>query len=144
MYIGVKADDPQAVAWAQEFARQRGWIDVRVESWLYVSGEAPPLLSEAEGSAWPAPPFKVRTTTADVMIFLDDLVTPWGARPGGVVPLDRAPTKIGSRCYIGPHAVICKGVTIGDGCVVGAHSLVQTDIPAGSRAHGSPVKVRGT
>ena len=87
MYIGVKADDPAAVAWAAEFARQRGWIDVRVESWLYVSGEAQPLLSEAEGSSWPAPPFKIRTTTADVVILLDDLVTPWPARPGGVVPL---------------------------------------------------------
>ena len=82
MYIGVNPDDPAAVAWARELARQRGWIDVRVESWLYVSGEAPPPLV-----AWPAPPFKVKTTTADVVIYLDDLVTPWGARPGGVVPL---------------------------------------------------------
>ncbi len=82
MYIGVKADDPQAVAFAVEFARQRGWIDVRVEKWLYVSGEAPPPLV-----TWPAPPFKVKTTTVDVVIYLDDLVTPWPARPGGVVPL---------------------------------------------------------
>jgi len=83
MYIGVNPDDPAAVAWAQAFARQRGWTDIRIEKWFYVSGEAPPPLV-----AWPAPPFKVKTLTADVVIFLDDLVTPWGARPGGVVPLD--------------------------------------------------------
>lgn len=80
--------------------------------------------------------------SAGVQIYTHDSVK--RALSAGVEPLDLAPTKIGSRCYIGPHAVICKGVTIGDGCVVGAHSLVQTDIPAGSRAHGSPVKVRGT
>jgi len=88
MYIGVKADDPAAVAWAQELARQRGWIDVRVESWLYVSGEAPPPLV-----AWPAPPFKVKNTVAGVMIYMADRVTPWPARPDGI-PLDYPPMTV--------------------------------------------------
>ncbi len=33
---------------------------------------------------------------------------------GGEAPIVRAATRIGSNCYIGPNAVIAKGVTIGD------------------------------
>ena len=62
---------------------------------------------------------------------------------GGAVPPSRAPTRIGSRCYIGPNAIVAKGVTIGDGCVIGANSLVLSDIPAGSKAFGSPCRVVG-
>ena len=69
--------------------------------------------------------------SAGVQIYSHDSVK-W-AISGGDAPYEYAPVKISDRCYVGPHAVISKGVTIGAGSIVGAHSLVQTDIPAGSK-----------
>jgi len=65
------------------------------------------------------------------------------ALSGGTAPYRHAPTSIGSRCYIGPRAVIAMGVTIGEGCVIGAGSLVTENIPPGSKALGSPCRVIG-
>ena len=79
--------------------------------------------------------------SAGVQIYTHDSVQ-W-ALSGGRAELERAPTRIGSRCYVGPNTVIAKGVSIGDGCVIGANSLVLDDIPAGSKAFGSPCKVVG-
>ena len=79
--------------------------------------------------------------SAGVQIYSHDTVR-W-ATSGGEADPERAPTAIGSRCYIGPNTIVAKGVTIGDGCVVGANSLVLDDIPAGSRAFGTPCKVTG-
>lgn len=62
---------------------------------------------------------------------------------GGEAATEYAPTVIGDRCYIGPNAVIAKGVTIGEGCVIGANSLVQDNIPSGTKAFGTPCKVVG-
>jgi acetyltransferase-like isoleucine patch superfamily enzyme len=59
---------------------------------------------------------------------------------GGRIPMDKAPTRIGSNCYIGPATVIGMGITIGDGCVIGANSLVLKNIPAGSKAWGTPCR----
>ena len=58
------------------------------------------------------------------------------ATSGGEAQIERRPTTIGSRCYIGPHSISGMGVTIGDGCIIGAHSLVLEDIPPGSKAYG--------
>jgi acetyltransferase-like isoleucine patch superfamily enzyme len=80
--------------------------------------------------------------SAGVHIYTHDTVR-W-ALSGGRRRYERAPTRIGSRCYVGPLTVIAKGVTIGDGCVIGAHSLVLHDIPAGSKALGIPCRVVGT
>jgi acetyltransferase-like isoleucine patch superfamily enzyme len=79
--------------------------------------------------------------SAGVQIYTHDTVD-W-ALSGGRQPADRAPTTIGSRCYIGPNTIIAKGVSIGDGSVVGANSLVLSDIPAGSKAFGTPCRVAG-
>lgn len=79
--------------------------------------------------------------SAGVQIYSHDTVK-W-ALSGGQAQPERAPTKIGSRCYLGPNTVVAKGVTIGDGCIVGANSLVLKDIPAGSRAYGTPSKIVG-
>jgi acetyltransferase-like isoleucine patch superfamily enzyme len=62
---------------------------------------------------------------------------------GGRAPIDKAPTRIGSRCYLGPLTVVTKGVTIGEGCVIGAHSLVNADLPPNSRAFGIPCRIVG-
>lgn len=77
--------------------------------------------------------------SAGVQIYSHDSVQ-W-ALSGGKAPYDKAPVKIGSRCYVGPNTVIAKGVTIGDGCVIGANSLVLGDIPAGSKAFGIPCRI---
>ena len=57
---------------------------------------------------------------------------------GGV--RETSPTKIGDNCYIGPHAVIRRGVTIGNNCVIGALSYVNKDVPDYTVVAGSPAK----
>lgn len=79
--------------------------------------------------------------SAGVQIYTHDTVQ-W-ALSGGKASPDRAPTRIGSRCYIGPNTIVAKGVTIGDGCLIGANSLVLESIPSGSKAYGTPCKVVG-
>lgn len=79
--------------------------------------------------------------SAGVQIYTHDTVQ-W-ALSGGAAEPERRPTRIGSRCYLGPNVVVAAGVTIGDGCVIGANSLVLEDVPAGSRAFGTPCRVVG-
>jgi acetyltransferase-like isoleucine patch superfamily enzyme len=74
--------------------------------------------------------------SAGVQIYSHDTVE-W-ATSGGETPPGKAPTRIGSRCYIGPNSIIAKGVTIGDGAVIGAMSFVNCDVPAGARVAGCP------
>jgi acetyltransferase-like isoleucine patch superfamily enzyme len=61
---------------------------------------------------------------------------------GGVAGVEYAPTRIGSRVYIGPQSVIQKGITIGDRVVIGAMSLVNRDVPSDSRVWGIPAASR--
>lgn len=79
--------------------------------------------------------------SAGVQIYSHDTVK-W-AISGGKHNSEQTPTKIGSRCYIGPNTIIAKGVTIGDGCIIGANSLVLTSIPPNSKAYGTPCQVKG-
>ena len=79
--------------------------------------------------------------SAGVQIYSHDSVQ-W-ALSGGSSDYDYMKTTIGNNCYIGPNTTITKGVTIGDGCVIGAHSLVLHDIPADSKAIGTPCRVIG-
>ena len=51
------------------------------------------------------------------------------------------PVRIGNDVWIGGHAVITQGVTIGDGAVIGAGSDVTHDIPARVIAAGNPCRV---
>lgn len=80
--------------------------------------------------------------SAGVQIYTHDTVK-WATSGGSHEP-ERAPTRIGDRCYLGPNVIVGKGVTIGEGSVIGANSLVLKDIPAGSKAHGSPCEVYGS
>lgn len=79
--------------------------------------------------------------SAGVQIYSHDSVK-W-ALSGGRAEYEYAATTIGDNCYIGPNVIIAKGVSIGRGSVVGANSLVLADVPAGSKAYGSPCRVVG-
>jgi acetyltransferase-like isoleucine patch superfamily enzyme len=79
--------------------------------------------------------------SAGVQIYTHHTVR-WSLSSGSI-PMDKAATRIGSNCYIGPNTIVSMGVTIGDSCVVGANSLVLDDIPAGSKAWGTPCRVVG-
>lgn len=57
--------------------------------------------------------------------------------------VDRAPTVLGDRVFIGANAVVLMGVTIGDGAVVGAGSVVDADVPAGTVVGGVPARPLG-
>ncbi len=48
------------------------------------------------------------------------------------------PITIGSDVWIGGHATICPGVTIGDGAVIGAGSVVTKDVPPRTVVAGNP------
>lgn len=78
--------------------------------------------------------------SAGVQIYSHDTVK-WAITMGGA-KYEYAPTKIGSGVYIGPQAVVSKGVTVGDRVVIGAHSLVNRDVPPDRRAHGCPAVVQ--
>ena len=63
-------------------------------------------------------------------------------RDGNAVYLCYAkPVTIGNDVWIGANAVLCPGVTVGDGCVIGAGSVVTGDVPAGTFAAGNPCRV---
>lgn len=81
------------------------------------------------------------TISAGVQIYSHDSVR--RTLSGGKDPIELAPTRIGSRCYLGPNVVVAKGVTIGDGSAIGANSLVLNDIPPGVKAFGTPCRVSG-
>jgi acetyltransferase-like isoleucine patch superfamily enzyme len=55
----------------------------------------------------------------------------------------RSPTRIGDCCYIGPLAIISRGITVGNHSVIGAGSLVREDVPPFSIAVGAPARVIG-
>jgi len=77
--------------------------------------------------------------SAGVQIYTHDTVA--RTLSGGVSPIEKASTHIGSNCYIGPNAIIQKGVRIGDGVIIGANSLVNRDIPSNTKAFGTPCRV---
>ena len=78
--------------------------------------------------------------SAGVHIYTHDTVK--RALSGGTAEVEYAPTRIGSRVYIGPQSIIQKGITIGDGVVIGAMSLVNRDVPSNSRVWGIPATPR--
>ena len=52
-----------------------------------------------------------------------------------------APIKIGNDVWIGAHATILSGVTIGDGAVIAAGAVVTKDVPANTVVGGVPAKI---
>ena len=56
---------------------------------------------------------------------------------------DMTPAKvvIGKNVWVGSHATILPGVTIGDGAIVAAGAVVTKDVPANTVVAGVPAKV---
>ena len=52
-----------------------------------------------------------------------------------------APIHIGKNVWIGAHATVLAGVTIGDGAVIAAGAIVTKDVPANTVVGGVPAKV---
>lgn len=81
--------------------------------------------------------------SAGVQIYSHDTVvwsTSLGQEP---ITKGKTPTVIGNGVYIGPQTVIEKEISIGDGAVIGANSLVNSSVPAGMKAFGTPARVIG-
>jgi acetyltransferase-like isoleucine patch superfamily enzyme len=55
-----------------------------------------------------------------------------------------AAVRIGNDAWIGAHATILMGVSIGHRSIVGAGSVVRRDVPAGEVHAGVPARKRGT
>jgi maltose O-acetyltransferase len=55
-----------------------------------------------------------------------------------------ARVRIGARVFVGAHAIVLPGVTIGDDAVVGAGSLVRHDVPPGTVVAGNPARPLGS
>lgn len=79
--------------------------------------------------------------SAGVQIYSHDSVK-W-AISGGKEKYEYAKTIIEDNCYIAPNVIIQKCITIGKGSIIGANSFVNRNIPAGSKAFGTPVEIKG-
>ncbi len=55
-------------------------------------------------------------------------------------PMELSPVLISSGAWIGAHACILKGVTIGRNAVVGAGAVVTADVPPGAVVGGVPAR----
>lgn len=63
-----------------------------------------------------------------------------------LIPAKRAnmlpsPVKIGNGVWVGAHATILSGVTVGDGAVIAAGAVVTKDVPANAVVGGVPAKI---
>jgi acetyltransferase-like isoleucine patch superfamily enzyme len=79
--------------------------------------------------------------SAGVQLYTHDTVR-W-ALSGGRAAAEHAPTRIGDRCFLGAHAVVVRGVTIGAGCVIGAGAVVVDDVPDATIVGGVPARRLG-
>ena len=52
-----------------------------------------------------------------------------------------SPVKIGNAVWIGAHATILPGVSIGNGAIVAAGAVVTKDVPENTVVGGVPAKV---
>jgi galactoside O-acetyltransferase len=84
-----------------------------------------------------------RERRKDILRQLDDCYT---KKPNFIYSKDwkvvnTKPIKICNDAWIGMHAIILKGVTIGEGAIVGAGSVVTKDVAPWTVVAGNPAKV---
>jgi acetyltransferase-like isoleucine patch superfamily enzyme len=77
--------------------------------------------------------------SAGAQIYTHDTVA-WSTSRGRE-PIAKSPTIIGDGVYIGPNSVIQKGLTLGNGAIIGAMSFINSNVPDGAKAFGSPAKI---
>jgi acetyltransferase-like isoleucine patch superfamily enzyme len=65
------------------------------------------------------------------------------ALSGGKMQPERAATKIGDCCFLGSHAIVTKGVTIGNHCLIAAGTVVARDVDDFTIAGGVPARFIG-
>jgi acetyltransferase-like isoleucine patch superfamily enzyme len=53
------------------------------------------------------------------------------------------PVNIEDDVWVGSHAMIMPGVTVGRGAVIGAGSLVSKDVPENAIVYGIPAAIQG-
>lgn len=59
------------------------------------------------------------------------------------IPIERETVCVGNNCYIAPHSILSKGVTLGNNVVVAAHSFVNNSFPDNAIIAGIPAKQIG-
>jgi acetyltransferase-like isoleucine patch superfamily enzyme len=77
--------------------------------------------------------------SAGAQIYSHDTVA-W-AISGGKESYEYTSSHIGNNCFIGPNAIIAKGVVLLDETIVGANSFVKNSFPKGSKIAGSPARL---
>jgi acetyltransferase-like isoleucine patch superfamily enzyme len=65
----------------------------------------------------------------------------WPEQSNSAASQSRGNVVIGNDVWIGSHATILSGVTLGDGCIVGAHSVVAKDVAPYDIVVGNPARV---
>jgi acetyltransferase-like isoleucine patch superfamily enzyme len=76
--------------------------------------------------------------SAGVQIYSHDSVL--RALSGGTAAIEQAPVVIGDCCYVGPGALISKGITVGEHSVIGAQAFVNRDVEPYSIVVGTPAR----
>jgi acetyltransferase-like isoleucine patch superfamily enzyme len=79
--------------------------------------------------------------SAGVQIYSHDTVE--ATLTGGKAPARSGRVSIGDHTYLGPNAIVSRGVSIGSQCVVGASALVNRDVPDRAIVFGTPGRVVG-
>ena len=79
------------------------------------------------------------TLSAGAQIYTHDSVQ--STIDGRTGKFEYAAVTIGNNCYIGPNAIIARGVVLGDRCVVGANSYVNQSFGPNSKLAGSPARL---
>lgn len=78
------------------------------------------------------------TISAGVHVYTHDNLK--ATLSGNSMPIEKEKVEIGNNCYIAPHSIISKGITLGDFTVVAAHSFVNKSFPNNAIVAGVPAK----
>ncbi len=81
------------------------------------------------------------TISAGVQIYTHDNIKQ--TLLGKDISLEHEKVAIGNNSYIGPNAVISKGVNIGAHCIIATNSFVKNSFPNNSIIAGNPAKQIG-